>query len=107
MTDNATYSASIDDRAIIICFLDRQLIAPPADKKMYLDVDFWSSAFAYAASAYPWNTLFSVMTVGIYMIPKFLVPAKYLSTLFNAVPCCISKIVSSFHSFPKFLLGWQ
>ena len=34
------YSASVDDRAMIDCYFDDQLIGPPLSIKMYALVDF-------------------------------------------------------------------
>ena len=45
--------ASVDERAIVVCFLDFQVIAPPDAKKTYPVVDLRSSWFAKAASAKP------------------------------------------------------
>ena len=42
----ATYSTSIDDNATVVCFLDRQAIAPPASVSTCPLVDF--RLFAYA-----------------------------------------------------------
>ena len=42
-SDKATYSASVDESAMVVCFLDFQVIAPPDAKKTYPDVDFRSS----------------------------------------------------------------
>ena len=52
-SDSATYSASVDDRAIVDCFLDPQVIAPLLDRNTYPEIDFWSSAFAKVASENP------------------------------------------------------
>ena len=45
-SDRAMYSACIVERAILDCFLDFQVIAPPAAEKTYPDIDLWSSWFA-------------------------------------------------------------
>src|SRR6266851_4811762 len=45
-SDNATYSASVDESAIVDCFFDLHVMAPPPARKTYPDVDFKSSAFA-------------------------------------------------------------
>jgi hypothetical protein len=78
-SDRATYSASVVDNAIVVCFLDLQVIAPPLDKKMYPDVDLQSSVSAYEASLYPWKRLargdgFGTLGVLWYVIPYSLVP---------------------------------
>ncbi len=44
--DKATYSASVVDRAITVCFFERQVIAPPAARKTCPDVDLKSSVSA-------------------------------------------------------------
>ena len=54
-SDKATYLASVDDKAIVNCFFDRQVMAPLAAMKMYPVVDFRSSRLLYATSVYPWN----------------------------------------------------
>jgi len=50
-SDKAIYSASVDDKAVIDCFLENQVIAPPAIMKTYPEVNFWLSALAKVASA--------------------------------------------------------
>jgi hypothetical protein len=52
-SDIATYLASVDDNATVVCFLDLHMIAPPPDINTYPEVDLWSSVFAKAASEYP------------------------------------------------------
>src|SRR5277367_1836996 len=86
-SESATYSASVVDSAIMDCFLDFQVITPPAAKKTYPIVDFISQLFAYAVSAKPWKRVsFSHLSLGLrYVIPRVLVPARYLSIRFNAV----------------------
>jgi hypothetical protein len=54
-SDIATYSASVDDRATVVCFLELHIIAPPPDMNTYLEIDFQSSAPANAVSEYPWK----------------------------------------------------
>ncbi len=49
----ATYSASVVDKAIVVCFFDIQVIAPILDRKTYLDINFQSSVFVKAASENP------------------------------------------------------
>ena len=38
-SDNAIYSASVDDKAIVVSFLDHHVIAPPPTIKTYPDTD--------------------------------------------------------------------
>ena len=54
-SDRATYSDSVEDSAIMDCFFDFQVIAPPEAKKTYPEVDLPSSWFAKAASEKPWK----------------------------------------------------
>ena len=51
-SDKATYSASVDESAIVVCFLDFQVIATPEALKMYPDVDLRSLLFAKEALPY-------------------------------------------------------
>jgi hypothetical protein len=37
------YSASIEERVIVVCFLHCHEIAPPISRNMYSDVDLWKS----------------------------------------------------------------
>src|SRR6266850_1506467 len=86
-SDRAMYSASVDDSAIISCFLDHHVIAPPAAKKTYPDVDLQSSVLAYATSA---NLIkeFTGMFGILYVIPYDLVPDKYCNSLLRIPICC-------------------
>lgn len=45
-SESATYSASVEDNAIVVCFFYLHIIAPPADMKTYPDIDFRSSVLA-------------------------------------------------------------
>ena len=47
----AIYSASVEDCAVMFCFLERHVITPPEAMKTYPNVDLQSSWFANAASA--------------------------------------------------------
>ena len=38
-SDRVIYSASVEESAIVVCFFYRHIIAPPADRKTYPDVD--------------------------------------------------------------------
>src|SRR5229473_2033261 len=87
-SDKAIYSASVDDSAVIDCFLECQVIAPLAIMKMYLVVDFCSSEFANAASTYPRKGL-GCPSMLLYVIPYDLVPDRYLNTRFSALTCCM------------------
>ena len=47
----ATYSASVDEREMVVCFLDDQLIAAPESTAVYPEIDFWSlGSLAQSAS---------------------------------------------------------
>ena len=48
----AMYSASIDDRMVIVWCLDFHSMAPPLDRNIISMVNFFLSALAFAASAY-------------------------------------------------------
>src|SRR6267154_3840877 len=48
----ATYSASVEDKAVSVCLFDFHRIAPLAAMHTIPVVDFFSSALPYAASAY-------------------------------------------------------
>jgi hypothetical protein len=48
--DKAIYSASVVDIAVIDCFLENQVIAPPAIMKTYPVIDFKSSVLLKLAS---------------------------------------------------------
>jgi hypothetical protein len=56
------YSASVEESATMVCFLDHHVIAPPATRKTYPDVDLRLSWFANAASAKPWKWLGFLVT---------------------------------------------
>ena len=77
-SDKAMYSASAVDSAVVLCFLDIQVIAPPPTVKTYLDIDFHLSTLLYAASAYPWKRFVPLFFRGDaeYVIPYVLVPAR-------------------------------
>ena len=85
-SDKATYSASVDDKAIVNCFFDHQVMAPLAAMKMYPVVDFHSSRLPYATSVYPWNVS-DLSDSAMYVIPWDLVSAKYLSMHFSVHVC--------------------
>src|SRR5712671_4250489 len=87
-SDKAIYSASVDNSAVIDCFLECQVIAPPAIMKMYPVVDFCSSKFVNAASAYLRKGL-GCPSMSPYVIPYNLVPDRYLNTRFSALTCCM------------------
>ena len=88
-SDNAMYSASMDNNTIVVCFLDHHVITPPSARKMYADVDFKSLVFAYAASAKLYVELAPKVVSDLwYVISNFFVPARYQSILFRAVLCC-------------------
>src|SRR6267142_1656719 len=86
-SDKATYSASVDNSAIISCFLDHHVIAPPATKKTYPDVDLRSSVLAYAASANPIKEFTGMFGI-LYVIPYDLIPDKYHNSLLRIPICC-------------------
>ena len=46
--DKAMYSTSIDNKAVIDCFLENQVIDQLAIMKTYPEVDFWSSVLVKA-----------------------------------------------------------
>ena len=52
-SDIEIYSASVDDRDTIFCFLDPQVIAPPAFMKLYPDTEVRLLLLAKLASEYP------------------------------------------------------
>ena len=52
-SERATYSASVDERAIADCFFDPQVIALPLDKKTKPEMDQLLLAFVKAALAKP------------------------------------------------------
>jgi hypothetical protein len=54
---SARYSASVEDRATVLCFLDVHEMGLGPKKLMYIDVDVRSSTFlAQSASEYVCNT---------------------------------------------------
>lgn len=71
---NATYSASVDDKAKIACLLEHQLTGPPFSMKMKPDVDFlvaWSPA--QSELEYP-LMIRSPPSLPPYVIPRLQVP---------------------------------
>src|SRR5713226_3580597 len=83
----AMYSASVLDRATALCFLELQLVIPPPSIKTYPEVDFLSFlSLAQSASAYPFRTRPSFMPLWK-VSARFLVPCRYLKTLFSARVC--------------------
>jgi len=85
-SESATYSASVKDNAVAICFFELQVIAPSATRKTYPVVDLLLSALPYAASAYPYR--FFCWGCALYAIPWDRVPARYLRIRFTAMLCC-------------------
>ena len=87
-SDKAIYLASVDDSAVIDCFLECQVIAPPAIMKTYLVVDFCSFKFMNAMSVYLRKEL-GCPSMLPYVILYDLVPDRYLNTCFSALMCCM------------------
>jgi len=85
-SESATYSASVEDNAVVICFFELQVIALSATRKTYPVVDLLLSALPYAASAYPYR--FFCWGCALYAIPWDCVPARYLRIRFTAMLCC-------------------
>ena len=52
-SERLTYSASVDDSAMDICFLELQVMAPFLVRNTYLEIDLRSSVFPYKVSVYP------------------------------------------------------
>ena len=50
-SERLTYSASVDDSAMDICFLELQVMALFPVRNTYPEIDLRSSAFLYEASA--------------------------------------------------------
>ena len=54
-SESTTYSASVEDSTVTICFFKLQVIALSVTQNTYPVVDFLSSALPYTASAYPYR----------------------------------------------------
>ncbi len=52
-SNNAIYLASIKDRAVIVCFFNPYVMAPPCARNTYSVVDLQLSKLAKATLAYP------------------------------------------------------
>ena len=78
------YSASVDERATVRCFLLHQDITPPDRIKAYPVYDLRSnSQLPQSASAIPIRLLLSFVKIS----PLSIVPWRYRSTLFAAFQC--------------------
>ncbi len=85
---NATYSASVDDKATVAYRLERQLTRSPFSMKMNLDVDFlvtWSPAKSESEQHLMIN--FPLLSP-LYVIPTVLVAFRYRMMVFKASVCC-------------------
>src|SRR6267142_2077622 len=72
VSDKLIYSASVDDRAMVFCFLETQLTGPPANFIRYPVTDFLPfTSEPQSASAYPINP--SLVLVLLYTRPMFTV----------------------------------
>jgi len=80
----AIYLASVEDSAVTLCLLDRQVIAPSAAMNTYPVVDLLSFLFLYAALVYPKKDMCNP-GMFLYVIPYVFVPDKYHSTLLSAI----------------------
>lgn len=84
---NVMYSVSVEESATVRCFLDSQLIAAPLSLKMNPVYDLRSTGHpAQSASTNPSR----VPMFLIYVIPKFMVPLRYLKMRFAAFQLLIA-----------------
>lgn len=82
---SAIYSASVEDRATVACFLEHQLIGPPFSIKIKPDVDFrLSLSPAQSESEYP--SIFS-SSLPPYVMPQCFDPLRYLRIVLTASVC--------------------
>src|SRR5579859_5822899 len=78
------YSDSVDESATVGCFFAAHDTAPPAKQNKYPPTDFLSTSPPQFASLY---ALISNPTFPSNIIPRLLVPWRYLKTRFAAASC--------------------
>src|SRR5579859_1560235 len=78
------YSDSVDESATVGCFFAAQDTAPPAKQNKYPPTDFLSTSPPQFASLY---TFISNPTFPSNVIPRLLVPQRYLKMQFAVASC--------------------
>src|SRR6266568_3111495 len=89
VSDRLMYSASVDDKAIVFCFLETQLTGPPANFTTLPVTDFWlaTSAAQSAASA---NAINPSLFLPLYVIFTLSIDLTYF-TMYSAFLMCSSE----------------
>ena len=75
-SNNAMYSASVKDSAVVICFFEHHVMAPSAMRKTYPVMDLFLSAFPYAASVLRSWALGPIFF--FIFLPSFCFPDRYV-----------------------------